>query len=182
MILGSNDGYGQASRVIVRGNRFHECGDPANGNQDHAIYAQNVFEGEIVDNVFWNTSGYTIQLYPNAQRTRFAHNVVDGDAPSVRGGVLFGGDTSHASRDNVVEYNVITYAASYNITSTWSGAVGSGNVARNNCVWAGQLGNVNTSKGGFTASANTTADPLFVARSSRDYRLTSLSPCSGVVG
>jgi chitodextrinase len=138
MILGSNSGYGQALRVIVRRNRFHECGDPANGNQDHAIYAQNVLAGEISGNVFWNTSGYTIQLYPNAQRTRFVHNVVDGDAPSVRGGVLFGGDTSYASKDNVVEYNVITYAATYNITSTWSGAVGSGNVARNNCLWAGE--------------------------------------------
>lgn len=182
MMLGSNSGYGQALRVIVRRNRFHECGDPANGNQDHAIYAQNVLQGEIVGNVFWNSSGYTIQLYPNAQRTRFAHNVVDGDTPSVRGGVVFGGDTSYASKDNVVEYNVITYAATYNVTSTWSGAVGSGNVARNNCVWAGRLGNVDTSDGGFTASANATTDPLFLARTSRDYRLAPSSPCLGVVG
>ena len=182
MILGSNSGYGQALRVIVRRNFFHECGNPANGNLDHGIYAQNVLDGEIVGNVFWNLASYAIQLYPNAYRTRFAHNVIDGASPSIRGGVVFGGDTSYASKDNVVEYNVVAYAASYNITSTWSGAVGSGNVARNNCVWAGSSGNVNTSKGGFTASGNVTSDPLFVSRSSRDYRLSPLSPCLAVVG
>jgi chitodextrinase len=182
LILGSNSGYGQAARAVVRRNRFHDCGSVANGNKDHGIYAQNVIDGQITDNVFWNSAAYAVQLYPNAQRTRFAHNVVDGDAPSVRGGVLFGGDGSYASSDNVVEDNVIAYAETYNITSTWSGPVGSGNVARANCLWAGTMGNVNTSKGGFTAYANTVADPLFLDRLHRDYRLAPTTACLGVVG
>ena len=181
MMLGSNAGYGQALRVIVRRNRIHECGTPGS-TLEHGIYAQNVLNGEIVGNVFWNLAGYAIQLYPNAQGTRFAHNVIDGDSPSVRGGVVFGGDTSYSSKDNIVEYNVITFAATYNVTSTWSGAVGSGNIARNNCVWAGKSGNVSTSRGGFTASGNLTNDPLFVSRSSRDYRLAAASPCLALVG
>lgn len=182
MMLGSNAGYGQAARVVVRRNRFHECGDPANGNKDHAIYAQNVVDGEIVDNVFWNSAAYALELYPNAQRTRVAHNVVDGASPSVRGGFVFGGDTSYASNGNVVELNVITYAATYDITASWGGAVGSGNLARNNCVWGGTLGNVNTGAGGFTASGNVAAAPAFVDRASRDYRLAAGSPCLAVVG
>jgi Right handed beta helix region/Fibronectin type III domain len=182
LILGSNSGYGQAARAIVRGNRFHDCGAAANGNKDHGIYAQNVVDGEIVGNVIWNSAAYAIQLYPNAQSTRFAHNVVDGAAPSVRGGVLFGGDSSYASSNNVVEHNAISYAETYNITSTWSGPVGSGNIARDNCVWAGRMGNVNTSKGGFTASANTVADPLFLDRENRDYKLRPGSVCLGIIG
>ncbi len=70
LILGNNEGGGQAVATIVRGNRFHECGDPANGNLDHGVYAANVLDGEIVDNLFYNSAAYTIQLYPNAQRTR----------------------------------------------------------------------------------------------------------------
>jgi hypothetical protein len=182
MILGSNSGYGQAVRPIVRRNRFHDCGSPANGNQDHGIYAENVVDGKITGNVVWNSAAYAIHLYPNAQRTVVAHNVVDGDFPSVRGGVIIGGDSSYASSDNIVEQNVISYAASYNITSHWSGALGSGNIVRNNCLWAGRLGDVNTSEGGFTTSDNLIADPLFLDRVNRDYRLGITSLCRSLVG
>jgi len=182
LMLGNNSGAGQATRVVVRRNRFHDCGSTTNGNKDHAIYAENVTSGQIVGNVFWNSAAYAIQLYPNAQGTLFAHNVIDGDSPSIRGGIVFGGDTSYASSNNLVEYNVVAYAASANIISNWSGAVGTGNVARNNCVWAGSDGNVDTSGGGFSASDNLAVDPRFLDRSKRDYRLASGSACLKVVG
>ena len=181
LILGDNDGWGQAVRPIVRRNRFHECGsNDIAYNRHHAIYAANVVDGQIVENVFWNSAAYAIQLYPNAQRTRFAHNVVDGDDPSVRGGVLFGGDSSYNSRDNVVEQNVITYARTHNVESWWGGTVGSGNVARNNCLWAGAQGNIG-SQVGFSAKENTVADPRFVNRRKHDYRLKLSSPCRRTV-
>jgi Right handed beta helix region len=182
MILGSNSGYGQAARVIVRRNRFHDCGAAANLNHDHGIYAQNVVDGQIVGNVFWNSAAYAIHLYPNARRTRIAYNVIDGGGLSTRGGVVFGGDDDYASSENVVERNVIAFAQTENITSTWGDTVGSGNLARKNCVWGGKETNIDDSDGGFLAYSNTVAPPRFVNRRKRDYRLQRDSRCRRVVG
>jgi hypothetical protein len=179
LMLG-DPGYGRAVRTIVRRNRFHECGNLSHGNKDHAIYAGYVSDAQIVDNLFWNSAAYAIQLYPDAQRTRFAHNVIDGDSPSVRGGLIFGGEGSYASSNNTVEQNIITYAT-VNIEYWWGGTIGSGNIARNNCLWAGRSGNI-SSQVGFTASNNLTADPLFTNKATRDYRLKAGSPCLPLIG
>jgi Disaggregatase related len=183
MIIGSDSSDGQAVRPSIRHNRFHDCGSSEHDNKDHGIYAQNVVDGEIVGNVFWNSAAYAIQLYPNAQRTRFAHNIVDGGPPSVRGGVLLAGDSKYASSENVIEFNVIAYAETYNITSNWDdGRTGTSNIVRSNCVWQGKDGNIDSSNGGFTARSNTTAPPRFVDRQGHDYRLKRSSKCRRVVG
>jgi hypothetical protein len=181
VMLGNVTGGGQAVRTIIRRNTFHQCGNPANGNHDHSIYAANITDGEITDNVFYDSAAYTIQFYPNAQNTRFAHNVVDGGSPSIRGGVIFAGDNSYASSNNTVEYNVIAYAATYNITSTWSGPKGSGNTAHDNCVWGGTNSNISTPDG-FTAWDNTTTNPNFTDRTNHNYTLTPDSGCPSSAG
>lgn len=178
LLLG-NSAYPSVRRPIVRGNTFRDCGDHANGNKDHAIYAAAVNRGEIVDNVIAGTAAYAIQFYPDADRMRFAHNVVDGGG-SIRGGIVFGGDRNDASSGNVVEYNVIAYAATWNVGSSWEGPRGTGNVARNNCLWAARKGNVDNEKG-FVAVDNTIAPPAFVNRTGHDYRLARGSGCLDVV-
>jgi Right handed beta helix region len=182
LILGSTSGHGQAARTIVRRNRFHDCGDPGNDNKDHAIYVSNAIGTRIVGNVFWNTAGYSIHIYPGARGTWVTHNVIDGGGPSTRGGVLFGGSDDYTSHGNVVERNVIAFAQSFNITSTWTERVGEDNIARRNCLWGGRDGNLNDSEGGFSATANTIAPPAFVSRQERDYRLERGSRCLRVVG
>ncbi len=180
MILGSTSGYGQATRPIIRRNRFHDCGSAAHDNKDHAIYLSSVSEGQIVDNVFWNTQAYAIQLYPNAQRTRVAHNVIDG-ASSERGGVVVGGDSDHTSAHNVVEQNVIAFAETYNVASSWEDAVGAGNVVRQNCLWGGREGNLASARG-FVAQANVVANPRYLDRVRKDFQLRPGSACLRVVG
>jgi hypothetical protein len=178
MILGSNAGWGQATRPIVRESRFHDCGSPAAGNQDHAIYFDNTVDAVITDNLFWNTSAWALHLYPNARNSRITHNVIDGNGR----GVIFGGDSSRASTGNVVSQNLITNStAEYNVQSWWGGPVGTGNVLTKNCIYNGKAGNV-ASMPGFAPSANTTADPLYVDRAAHDYRLKPGSPCLAVVG
>jgi hypothetical protein len=180
MMLGSNSA-GQALQPVISGNVFHACGSPADGNKDHGIYAANVNEGEIVNNLFYDSAAYAIQLYPNAQKTTFAHNVIDGSSPSVRGGLVFGGDEEFASSGNVVEQNVIAFATTYDIASVWGGAVGSGNLARNNCLYGGGEGQLSNA-GGLTATSNLTANPQFVGATEDDFRLASGSPCLAEVG
>jgi Right handed beta helix region len=178
MILGDNSGWGQAMQPIIRHNRIHDCGSNAlDYNHQHGIYGANVVAGRIVYNVIWNVAAKAVQLYPNAQQTRFAYNIIDGGGPSVRGGVIFGGDDTHASNDNVVEHNIIAYARSYNIDASWEATVGSGNIVRKNCLWAGREGNIDLEAGGFSASGNIVANPLFVNRNQHDYRLRRRSSC-----
>ena len=105
----------------------------------------------------------------------------DGGGPSVRGGVVFGGDDDHASSDNVVEQNIIAYGAIYNISGAFSGDLGSGNVARSNCVFGAKVADIAELEG-FTVSNNVVADPMFVDRDKRDYRLKAGSPCLPVIG
>jgi hypothetical protein len=177
MILGSNGGWGVASGTKVRGNVFHDCGDPAHGKLDHAIYLENVQDADVSDNVFAGNQAYAIHLYPNARRVRVHHNVMDRNG----GGVIFAGNGLYASADNVVEDNVITGSfADYNVTHYWEKAVGSGNVARDNCISGGR--GVMSSPRGFTASGTVTADPQYVNAAARDFRMASGSPCLALVG
>jgi len=181
LILGNNSDSQAAVRTIVTLNRFYECGASENDNEDHAIYAANVHRARIVANLFWGSAAYAIQFYPNARNSIFAHNVVDGDTPSVRGGIVFGGDDDYASRNNKVERNVIAFATTNGITSNWDETVGSGNLARFNCV-SSRLEAIQTEHGGFTAYGNVFGDPGFVDRTNRDYRLRRGTRCRRTVG
>lgn len=182
LILGNNSDSEAAVRTVVRLNRFYVCGSSDNGNEDHAIYAANVDRARIVSNLFWDSAAYAIQFYPNARRTTFAHNVVDGGGDSVRGGIVFAGDSDYASRGNKVERNVIAFAATHAVSSNWEAAVGSGNVARFNCVWVSRPDPINTDQGGFTAYRNIVSNPGFVDRAERDYRLRRGTRCRKIVG
>lgn len=180
MLLGSNDAtYGPAVRTVVRRNRFYDCGDEAHGRLDHHIYLENTDGVQVVQNLFYGAPGYSIHLYPNAQRTLVTGNVMDGSG----GSVIFAGEETRLSNDNLVEHNVMANSLKEpHIRGHWPVGVGTGNVARDNCLHAGKGGNVSSKLVGFSVSGNLTADPGFIDRGTRDYRLRPDSPCLAVLG
>ena len=179
ILLGSEDA-GTAVKPVIARNVIARCGSPANYTYDQAIYAAQVRGGSIVENLIYDSSAYSIQLYPNADRMLVARNVIDGGPPSVRGGLVLGSDSRGTSSGNVVEQNVIAFSGTYNLTEAWEGLVGRGNVVRANCLWAGAEGNDNLER--VASSDNVVANPRFIDRAGADYRLGRRSACLAAIG
>lgn len=169
-------GGGVAEDIVIDSNRIYRCGQlPATGF-DHAIYLHTTRNARITNNYIYDNADYGIHLYPNAQGTLVANNVIDGNGR----GVTFSGEGSTASSNNLVVDNIISNSKdTANIESYWGGPVGTGNRAEGNCLWNGAEGNINTSQGGFTATNNIVADPQFVDRGGKSFALRASSPCAG---
>jgi hypothetical protein len=185
-ILG--DSYnGPAVRTVIENSRIHDCGKLPSGNQDHGIYASDARDAIIRNNWIYDNADRGIQLYPNSQGAQVYGNVIDGNGE----GVIISGDGETASSGNVVHDNVISNSnIRWNVESSWpNGVVGSGNVVRDNCVWAtnpSQGGYYNENGGilprsgggeGFTTSGNVTATPKFVDAAAGNFKLQAASPC-----
>ena len=172
-----NAGYGTAKRVIIRRNRIHDCGVLPANNHEHGIYLSESEDVQILDNVIYDNADRGIQLYPNADRTIVRGNVIDGNGV----GIIFSGEGGSTSDGNIVENNLITNSnVRRNVESWWPSAVGTGNVARNNCISGGRLGNIGTQEG-FVATRNLMVDPQYADRAANDFRLRSGSPCADVL-
>ncbi|HEX8074999.1 MAG TPA: right-handed parallel beta-helix repeat-containing protein [Thermoleophilaceae bacterium] len=172
-----NHGYGRAVADVIQRNRIHDCGVLPANNHEHGIYLTWTEDTRILSNVIYDNADRGIQLYPDAQHTLISGNVIDGNGE----GVIFSGVGQYVSNDNVLENNVITNSKlRNNVESYYPDLIGARNVVRNNCVHGGEQGNI--SKGaGFVAIDNLTADPQYVDRAGKDFRLSPGSPCAGVL-
>jgi hypothetical protein len=163
-----------ARRPVLRANVFHDCGDPANHLLDHAIYDQSSRRARISQNVFLRSGGWAVQLYPAARRSRVTGNLMWDNG----GGVVFGGDGGSASSGNVVSGNVIAASRQRpELTGSFGGPIGRGNVARHNCLAPGLEANDNES--GFRMVANRITDgPACLASASSVLvdRLSGVAP------
>jgi hypothetical protein len=180
IILGSDTGYGRAAYTLVEDNVIHQCGyNPGDPFEDHGVYDDNTIGAVITNNIFWGMPyGWGVQLYPDSQGTQVTHNVIDNNG----NGVVIGGNSASTSSNNMVANNVISNSSNeYNIQGYWGGAVGTGNVAKNNCVFHGSRGDVSLSPG-FSVSGNVSANPRYADAGSHSYTLQSGSPCLSVVG
>ena len=170
-------------RVVIAGNRIHDCGQVGT-NQEHAIYLADARDTVIRDNLIYRNADRGIQLYPNADGTLVTGNVIDSNGE----GIIFGGDESKSSDNNLVKGNVISNSrVRYNVESSWGSSVGTGNVVRNNCVWiteeayAGLPGGsgIQNTQAGFIAQDNIVRNPRYVGRASGDYAVRSSCPVGG---
>ena len=171
-ILGSNT-FGRAARTTIERNRIHDCGQLPAANHEHGIYIEASDAARIVENWIYDNADRGVQMYPDAQRTVIARNVIDGNGQ----GIIF----SRESANNVVESNVISNSVLRWNIEDWE-LSGAGNVARNNCVWTtrtdsyGREGGIMVTRD-FVATGNLVADPQFVDRTAKDFRLAAGSPC-----
>ena len=168
-ILGS-DTYGRARGTVIEGNRIHNCGEMPATNHHHGIYTEASDGARITDNWIYDNADRGIQLFPDAQGTYVARNVIDGNGQ----GVLF----SRTSANNVVEHNIITNPAlRYNLEDYELS--GGGNVARRNCLWSDRHKGAGLQPGlAVPVLDSLIVDPGYANRGAKDFRLPPSSPCA----
>ena len=160
-------------RPLISRSRIHACGG-GNGGHDHGIYAEFSRGAVIRNNYIYDNPGYGISMYPSAQNSLIAHNVIDGNGRENRGNLTFSGEEaggeyaqSFASSNNRVQWNIITNAqARYNVESYFPERQPVGNVVEHNCVWRAPWGNFGYTDG-YARRLNRSVNPLFVARGAR---------------
>ena len=77
-ILGS-DSYGRARDTVIERNRIHNCGQLPATNHHHGIYVEASDGARITDNWIYDNADRGVQLFPDAQGTYIARNVIDGN-------------------------------------------------------------------------------------------------------
>lgn len=172
--------WGIANGTVIRHNRIHDCGQPGL-NKRHGIYVAQAVDTVIEGNAIYDNPDRGIQLYPNSQGALIRNNVLDSNGE----GIIFSGANGDASSGNVVEGNLITNSRlRYDVESWWpeGNPVGHGNVVRGNCVFGGNFGEIQQPEIGFNAQGNIFADPGYVDRAGKDFRLRHGSPCAGAIG
>ncbi|MCB0883072.1 MAG: right-handed parallel beta-helix repeat-containing protein [Thermoleophilia bacterium] len=168
-------GEGVAENTVIDGNRIHDCGRlPATG-LDHGIYVETARNTRITNNYIYDNADYGIQLYPDAQGTYVANNVIDGNGR----GITVSGENGYASSNNTIVNNTISNSTdTSNLETYWGSGQGSGNKAQGNCLWNARKGNVGESSG-LSVSGSIIQNPQYVDRGAKNFAMSPGSPCAG---
>ena len=81
-LLGSRE-YGRAKGTVIERNRIHNCGLLPPTNHHHGIYIEAADGARIIDNWIYDNADRGIQMFPDAQRSYIARNVLDGNGQNV---------------------------------------------------------------------------------------------------
>jgi hypothetical protein len=179
-LLGS-EAYGRADRAAIVGNRIHDCGVLPPGNQDHGVYVAAATGAVVAHNAIVGNADRGVQLYPDAQGTLVADNLIAGNGE----GIIFSGEGGLASSGNVVEGNVIAGSrVRFDVESYFpvAGPEGRGNVARGNCVYGGRLGEIVDPQVGFDAYANVLVGPPRAVPLLLGWRSPAAEACGPLAG
>jgi hypothetical protein len=156
-----------ADDVRILGNHIHDNGNfnrPEQANLDHGIYFARG-SGLVANNVIEHNLAHGVQLYPYASNVVVQQNTI---VRNGKAGVIIG----KAAANNLIVNNIVAHNTDNSIRS--HSLTGTGNVARDNVIWANGNGNLGTQTTGITLLANLVADPRFT--STTNYRLTTTSP------
>ena len=167
-LLGSDE-YGRARGTVIERNAIHNCGKLPPTNHHHGIYVEASDGARIVGNWIYDNADRGVQLFPDAQDTYVARNVIDGNGQ----GVLFSG----RSAGNVVEQNVISNPVlRFNLESYET--TGSGNVARRNCLWSNRHRDNSGIQPDIAVAVrgNVATEPQYVDRAAKDFRVRPGNP------
>jgi parallel beta-helix repeat protein len=168
-VLGS-DRWGRARGTVIERNRIHNCGELPPTNHHHGIYVEASHGARITGNWIYDNADRGVQLFPDAQRTYVARNVIDGNGE----GIVF----SRRSANNVVEENVISNpVVRYNVEDFE--LTGKRNVARRNCLWSTRHPDGAGVQPDITVPVveSAVAEPAFADRSAKDFRIDAGGRC-----
>jgi len=162
-----------ARSALIEGNVLHECNGASPGQYSAGVLVAVSVGARILSNVIYgNAGGDAIAFSPNAQVSHARFNLMVDNL----GGIYFGGGPKVASRDTLVEQNVITRSSRFDVHSAYAAnsPVGSGNLVRTNCIWS--PGAVTAAGIGFRMGANRKVRPRIV-KGQGTYSLAASSPC-----
>ena len=156
---------------MIERNRIHNCGQLPASNHHHGIYVEAADNARIINNWIYDNADRGVQLFPDAQNTYVAHNVIDGNGQGLV--------VSRTSARNTVENNIITNSVvRYNLEDFELG--GKNNIARRNCLWStrhpGNPGGIQPALP-YPAIESIVIDPGFINRAAKDFRVQPGSPC-----
>ncbi len=161
------------ARIQILRCRFHDNGGSGPEGLDHSIYVQgsrHVIAGNLLTGA---RNGNGIQLYPSSDNAIIVGNTID---DNLLDGVVIGDDDGRTTSDALVANNIVTRSRSA-VATYWGGAVGRGNVVRNNLGWRNDRRRF--AGEGAVWVGNRTADPRFVDAAAGDYHLSAGSPAIG---
>ncbi len=190
----ANGRYGIAWYPLIERNRIHDCGNRAPGANKsypsgHGLYLQADRFARVRDNYIYDSNyggtlgGRGVQLWPDSQNAVVEHNVIDNSNAwnVIVSGSKYPTGTTHGAK---IRRNVMTNAVEYNLTTTWLGVAPQPGVeVTENCVSPGARGDfaLTTWQGlhSYVERDNVRADPQYVNRTAKDFRLVEGSPCAG---
>jgi hypothetical protein len=163
-----------SSNVVLVRNWIHDNG--TDDFHDHGIYWAQGNGGLIGNNVIEKSAGFGVHLYPDANDVRVMYNTV---VASGRSGIIVAGDERDESDRNLIVNNIVAFNGELGIRSSFDAKPGTGNVVRRNLLFgntAGDLPSGRYAAGLSIKPDNRIANPQFVDRAGRNYRLSPSSP------